>query len=127
MSFRTIYTHKACLFLILHPISLKCTVYVVLTWEKANCLMVLFYEDTCTMDGWMDGCTMHTYSPDFILVRWPFTNLLKLKMTRMALTYLCQDYFLRPTFLYLTFRFFSVRARALLQLPLQFKPHHLPN
>lgn len=49
-------------------------------------------------------------------------------MAKMALTHLCQDYFLRrDAFLYLTFRFCSVQAQVLLQLSLQFKAHHLPN
>lgn len=43
----------------------------------------------------------------FIPLRGKFTPLLKLKMTAMALTHLCQDYFLQhDNFLYLTFHFF---------------------
>lgn len=59
---------------------------------------------------------------------WGSTIALKLKMAAMALTHLCQDYFLQPSiFLYLTFYVFRLQAQAFLQLPLQFKPYHLPN
>lgn len=49
-------------------------------------------------------------------------------MVTMALTYLCQDYFLQPgAFLYHSFCFFTLQQQAPLELPLQFKAHHLPN